>query len=85
MSTSAGLWFMLGGACLFLGGILVMSLRDWRSRGLKQTVNHFQKSRKALDHIFHTHEAGRQASRSKSHHDHPASDDGDGKNHRRSA
>lgn len=83
MSTSAGLWFLLGGACLFLAGIIGMSLRDWRRRGIKQTVNHFQKSRKALDHIFRTHEADRHASRSKSHGDHPAS--GDGKTHRRTA
>lgn len=86
MSTSAGLWFLLAGGCIFVLGVIFMALRERRGRGLKQTVNHFQKSRKALDHIFHTHEADRSASRNKSHREHPASGDGDGdKNHRRSA
>ncbi len=72
MSTLGGLLFLVGGIAVFLAGILLMSWREKRHRGLKQSVSHFRRTRKALNNIFHAHERDRHISRQRARHAHPA-------------
>ncbi|HVL81889.1 MAG TPA: hypothetical protein VM840_09890 [Actinomycetota bacterium] len=72
MSTAGGLMFLVAGIAVFVAGLLLMSWRERRRSGLKQSVRHFRRTRRALHKIFHAAETDRQVSRARARHEHPS-------------
>ena len=72
MSTGVGLLFLLAGIAAFVFGLLLMQWREKRRSGLKQSVRHFRRTRRALHKIFHAAERDRQMSWARARHQHPS-------------
>lgn len=72
MSTLAGLLFLVGGLGTFLLCILLLVAREQVGRRPKHTVEHFEKTRFALDRIHRTQTALRDSARARARAMHPA-------------
>ena len=72
MSSQVGLLFLLAGIGAFVFGILLMQWREKRKSGLKQSVRHFRRTRRALHKIFNAAERDRQLSWARARHQHPS-------------
>lgn len=82
MSTSVGLLFLIGGVAAFVIAIVLITMRDRITQRPRQTVEHFQRSRKALGKIHHSQTVLWRSARARARAMHPS---GRGKRHRKSA
>ena len=72
MSTSVGLLFLVGGLAVFVLGIVLMALRERYGHKPAQSVQHFARSRHALNKIHRTQTALRDSARARARAMHPA-------------